>query len=439
MISGIELRNSFNRIMRGMYSIKDNSGSGASGRSGTTSINSKSYIDIYINICYDIISNYERENEVSERNIILFLNEFQISTTHFLDNPIQENTRVKAKNIINEYLNEIKSNYVSSKVHKAIDETNKVIQNFEKVDLIEEYRKSKKKFFSSKDDDYEVPTFSKKNKREKSPSGMSQAEKRELKKQRKQEEKLRKQQEKEEVVSTFDNTHSNKKEKKEYISKKAIGGQHNNSYSKSSEEIIQDVHKFDRNKIRFEEKESIFSKIFNKKVLIVLVFLIVGYFAFTNYQSFMPKQEVEVINETLVDDVLEKPQAPIVEEFMLSQLEADVISIINEKRVSYGHEEYEVNMVLSELGKSYLQVQLEEGSEVAKTKIGDLTKRMEKANASSNIRESYLNYEVSEEDVAKSLVDKIRFFDMYAKEMKGIGISIIEQDNKYHILLSIYK
>lgn len=386
MITGSELRNSFNRTMRELYSIKDSSQSGVSGRSGTTSINSKSYIDIYINICYDIISNYERENEVSENNIISFLEEFQNSTTHFLDNPIQENTRVEAKSIIKEYLDEIKSNYESYKVHKVINKTNETIQNFEKVDLMIKHRGEKEK-------------------------------------------------------KSFTQTYSKKKEKKKPISKKAIRGQHNTSYSKSSDEIIQDVQEVDRDKTPFGKKESFFSKIFSKKILIILVLLIVGYFALTNYQSFIPKQQVEVINETnktQVDEVLEKPQAPIIEEFTLSQLEQDVIDLINEKRVRYGHEEYEINLPLSELGEDYLQVKLNEDVEVAKDKIGDLTERREKANAPTNIRESYFDYEVYDENIAKSLVDKIWISNLYSKEMKGIGIAIIQKKNKYHILINIY-
>jgi len=165
------------------------------------------------------------------------------------------------------------------------------------------------------------------------------------------------------------------------------------------------------------------------------VLLVVCYFAFTNYQNFIPKQQVEVINETPVDNILEKPQAPIVEEFMLSQLEQKVIDLINGKRVKYGHDEYKVNMVLSELGKDYLQVQLNESSQVTKTKVGDLTQRRVKSNAQENIRESIMSFDVSD---TQSLVDKIRMSDLYSREMKVIGIAIIEQDNKYNILIDLY-
>jgi len=171
MISGSELRNDFNRIMRTLYTIKDNSGSGASGRSGYARIKSSSYIDTYIQICYDLLDKYDKIDSLNESKIISFINDFMSSTTHFLGNPIEETTRVKSKKIIKEYLNEIKHNYEDKEVIDKVQKSIKEIENYEVKNIFEthttkNYDENSKGFkfnkgFKTKHTHYEEPKKSK--------------------------------------------------------------------------------------------------------------------------------------------------------------------------------------------------------------------------------------------------------------------------------------
>lgn len=145
VMSSGELRNSFNRIMRSLYLIEDDSGSGYFGRHGYLDVKKSSYINAYIEMCYDIISDYEKEEKVSEEDITSFIDEFERTTSHYLSNNIKETTRVKSKKIIKEYLNEIKSNYDNSEIKKLIDNSISNIEEYERISLYQKKDKTKKR------------------------------------------------------------------------------------------------------------------------------------------------------------------------------------------------------------------------------------------------------------------------------------------------------
>jgi hypothetical protein len=141
MISGNELRNSFNLIMRNLYSINDSTGGNSDGRFKTLKTTSQSYIEVYIDICYDIIDKYEKIKVISDEDIIFYIKEFEDATLHFLDNNIKEISREKSKSYIKKYLNKIESFYENKKVKNKIENTIKRITKFEKKDLITETQK----------------------------------------------------------------------------------------------------------------------------------------------------------------------------------------------------------------------------------------------------------------------------------------------------------
>lgn len=142
MISGSELRNTFNLIMRDLFTIKDDSSPNVGGRYDYSSINSISYIDIYVSKCYDLISKYDSKIEVLESDIILFIKEFEKITTHYLSYGISKKTLDESKEIILQFIEEINSYYKSyNNVNEAISSTLDTITKIEKED---KSKKSKK-------------------------------------------------------------------------------------------------------------------------------------------------------------------------------------------------------------------------------------------------------------------------------------------------------
>ena len=159
MISGFNLRNNCNKILRELYKLSDSSGSGGGGRTGYLTVNSASYVDTYLDKVYDYLKETDKLKQISEEKIKDFVDEFQSSSIYFLDNNIQENTRTKAKGIMTRYLDSIAIEYKEESVLERIKEAKEAITHFQYKPLsmsLKEPRKSqpiiKDTYYSELDD-----------------------------------------------------------------------------------------------------------------------------------------------------------------------------------------------------------------------------------------------------------------------------------------------
>jgi len=371
MISGSELNNSFNVIIRArLININDNSGF-PPGRAGYLIIGKKKYylnniitfVDLYIEMCEDILDEYYRKKEIKLHLINSFLNEFKTITIHFLGNGIKNSTRTKSKELVNEYLDEIKSYYKEEKVIEKIEKIKKEVKEFKIQNIFQNKPKPIKEEFSDK----------------KKPKNK---------------------------------THENKPRK-----------------TPPSETIT--------------IKENSILQTITK--IIFMIFIISIFFSFILYLNYYQNNNLNstienksIINTTIKNNTLEKPRAPIIEKFKLTELEKNVLSKINQKRIKYRKTRLQLNLNLSELGKDYLNSYLENGIDIAKSKIGTIMTRKEKINLTQDIIEYRYKYQINNSNVANSIINNIIYSKLYDENYNNIGLAIIKKENIYHILIDLY-
>lgn len=504
MISGSELRNAFNRIMRTLYTIKDSSGSGVSGRSGYARIKSSSYIDTYIQICYDLLDKYDKIDSLNESKVISFIDDFMNYTIHFLGNPIEETTRVKSKKIIKEYLNEIKNNYEEKIVIEKVEKYIKEIENYEVKNIFESHTTKKydenskgvkfDKGFKTKENYYEEP------KKSKAPNKIYEilehlqycinkfsisntAQNFILEDFNKLFTKSETLEGKSSIksfiksyitlsksvlnyvnISDFQSVksylkHTAKEIEKELLNKRPslelnLIAKVENIQPSETQNVKEEPmkHKEHHNKETSKTKNNnsslkenvIIKFLTNKKIIFGIILMVLLCFIYINSNIFMPNSPIENnititnISENINDEILDKPIQPVIEEYMLSSLEQQVIDLINEKRIRYGKTELNINIDLSEIARDYLEIDISSDSETAKNEIGDLSVRKEKSNTNVDIIESQYTYDITDSDVANVIVGRIVNSNLYNEKYNNIGIAIIEEENTYNILIDLY-
>ena len=137
MISGSELRNLFNRIMKKLYLINDNSSTGIEGRTKYTKTKSLNNIDLYIESCYEILNEFDKIQNLDEEVLLDFLSKFQDKTIYFLEKPIKNETSKECKKLTEKYLNELKKYYEDLNTIKKINCVIESIKKHKKTNLFE--------------------------------------------------------------------------------------------------------------------------------------------------------------------------------------------------------------------------------------------------------------------------------------------------------------
>lgn len=123
--------------------------------------------------------------------------------------------------------------------------------------------------------------------------------------------------------------------------------------------------------------------------------------------------------------------------YQLSTLEKQVINELNNRRGEISEPNLRIDTGLSELGKEYLSVRLSQGTQNAKSKIGDIESRRNSLGIFSQVSENILKIRViNESNTVQELVQKLSIEDLYSRET--IGIAIIKENKDYHVLLNLY-
>jgi len=441
MLSGSELRNLFNIHMRKLYLAKDSSGR-ASGKSGTLTFNSKTDIDLFIEKCYDLLDELDDKKELEDKEIIVFLKQFESKIKYLFENPLKEETVILAKDLTKKFFNSIKENK-NEKIKEKIDNILNRIQNFKYTkteNLIKETSFKIKEDIEIDTKDYRVPEFS--SQKEKKPKYKKEKvtkqeyikkdtktisqENEKKRKERREQYKIREQITKEEKAKAIKNQKKNEElERLKNISITPQQKKRNNIYNNYIKKI---VHYFTPKKL-------------------IYITLAISFFIFIAYCMTLeiPEQKnnniinnnSELKNNSKIEEEFIIPPAPTLAEFTLTQLEKDVIKGINDNRIRYGKSKYEINLELSEILNDYLRIGLNEDFEKAKSKIGDLSVRAKKGNAGAGLFENSFEFDNSKN--LDYLINNIRNSNLYLEEYKGIAITIIEKDDKYNVMLNIYK
>lgn len=460
MINGNNLRNTFNLSMRRLYNIDDFSKGSASGRSYTSKINSKSYVDIYIEMCYDEIDKY-KNNELSDKDIIKFIEGIERLTLHFFDNNIKEETRYETRKLLREYLNEIIVSYDSSIVKKQFDKTMTSLVGFKKKDLFElskkppipkinenshgvnfnkgnyekDYFEKEKQILGTEENNFQ---YEEESKVRESKQKLKRDNYKEGKKFKKKENKQNSESNSwnEKILKLIEKNNSNTHKKEKYVSKKAL---RSNSWNHKNTKINQE---------EFEEPGPVHAKEHYKKersipftkiaIFAIIILTLIGIKYYINsFDKIEPIVIIENKSQIQQEKVLEKPPKPIIKEFTLNQIEEDLLNKLNERRIQYQKSKYVINMKLSELNNDYLYTLLTQDEEQAILKIGDLIDRGKQSKISNNLVET--KYIFEKNITAYQILNNLQISNLYTEEYDGIGLAIIDYNNKTNVLISIYK
>ncbi len=210
---------------------------------------------------------------------------------------------------------------------------------------------------------------------------------------------------------------------------------------------------------------------FINTILFLILIILVGYFIFVFVNSNIVKSDNDItqlnklnnktnliINSTinppeaLSDDEFEdKPQRNKIDDieeedeiqeeiFDLSELEKEVVNLINTKRESYKIPKYEINMKLSQINDKYFELLINEGEDIAKANVGILSVRSKLAGIEDNgkIKEFISKYETTDQNIAQFIYENIDNYDLYKKELTQMAISIEISNNIYYMLLNLY-
>lgn len=401
MVSGSNLRGSFNLHMRSLYKHDKGEGS-TSGASGTTKINSKGYVDNFINTSYDKISEYENLEKLSEDQLLDFIEEINNTIRYYLEYDLNHELKSKFKEYFKDYTDDISKDY-SEKTLKKIQKIHENLSSFNPISLQEQLRKSW--------------GTSKKKKQEKTSGSYS----------------------KKSSDISQDYVVTEKRKKQQY---------HNPTEEETNQRFQKKKHKkvkshtynVESKEVKYKPEEGKKSLPWGK-ICLFLLLLVIVYMGFQSYQNYKLNQPIE--NTTIENDSLEIPEipkAPILEEYKFSQVEQQLLNAINQKRVQYGKEEFNINLDLSEVTKDYHYILLDVGEDQAKLQVGDLVQRTEKVDDQiKNIRES--KHQISKEGISSGadLLGKLNILDLYQPKYTGIAISIIEQESEYNIIVDIFE
>ncbi len=489
MITHTELLSIFNYHIRQLYSLNDESRTSGEGRHGYSTIKSKSYIDLYIELCYDIIDKHKNKDKITKEEILRFLKEFEEVTIFFLEQNIKKTTRKKTKELVENFLKEIKENYDDKIVIEEIESTINKVHKFKKKSIYKPKRNKKDSnlFHGTKEKEnrliFEKKEFKKiyelikdieitldkcfKNKRLIKDQLNATLEKiKRLDNFNSVKEFLKTYTEL--VYVIINNSYDNKKDGvKSYLYNLTVRIEKklSNLYPISDFSLIRKL-KLERNVDNYEKEQKIDnfnikgtersnkstnktekitkSKFNNIKRLsysllpaLLLIFLIASYFLLSklNYQQ----NNLLQINKTNDSNLTQNNSKKLtINKIELTSLEQEVFDLINKKRIRYEKPEYLLDLNLSKLGKEYLKVYVFGNSTTAKAKVGDLDTRKKKINLTKNVIETIHTYKTSEKPTAKEIVSKIIDSNLYKEEFRNLGIAIVKKNKTYYILLDIY-